>query len=151
VGGRAPEFSLAGSDGKTHTLSEEKGKRAIVLAWFPKAFTGGCTMECKSLVENGEAIRKYDVAYFAVSTDTAEDNRRFAESLGADFPILADPTGETARAFGVLGKDGKHAKRWTFYISPDGTVQAIDRDVKPATAAADVTRHLDELKVAKRP
>ncbi len=150
VGGKAPEFSLAGSDGKTHSLSEMRG-RTVVLAWFPKAFTGGCTKECKSLSEGGQAIRAYDVAYFAVSTDTPEDNKKFAESLGADFPILADPTGEAARAFGVIGKDGKHAKRWTFYIGPDGTVRDIDREVKPDSAAPDIVKRLEALGVPKSP
>ena len=151
VGAPAPDFSLTGSDGKTHTLAELRGQRAIVLAWFPKAFTGGCTAECKSLKEGGDAIRKYDAAYFAVSTDTPEDNKKFAEQLSADFPILADPTGETAKAFGVLGADGKHARRWTFYIDKDGNVRDVDREVKPATAAPDVAQHLEKLGVAKRP
>lgn len=150
VGTPAPDFSLRGSDGKTHTLAEIRGKQAVVLAWFPKAFTGGCTAECKSLKEGGDEIRKYDAAYFAVSTDTPEDNKKFAEQLSADFPILADPTGETAKAFGVLGADGKHARRWTFYIDKDGTVRDVDREVKPATAAPDVAQHLEKLGVAKR-
>lgn len=149
VGSAAPEFSLAGSDGKTHSLSELRGKRAVVLAWFPKAFTGGCTVECKSLREGGEALRKYDVAYFAASTDTPEDNKRFAESLGADFPILSDPSAETVRAYGALKKDGKHAERWTFYIGVDGKILAVDRQVKPATTAQDIVKRLDELGVAK--
>jgi BMFP domain-containing protein YqiC len=85
VGDKAPEFELKGSDGKLHSLKEFKGKKAIVLAWFPRAFTGGCTAECKSLKENGEAIRKFDVAYFTASTDQMDGekgNKAFAESLG---------------------------------------------------------------------
>ncbi|HVY70297.1 MAG TPA: redoxin domain-containing protein, partial [Verrucomicrobiae bacterium] len=60
VGDPAPEFSLAGTDGKTHKLSDYKGKQAVVLAWFPRAFTPGCTAECKSMRASGDAIRKYD-------------------------------------------------------------------------------------------
>ena len=55
VGDMAPDFSLQGSDGKTHKLSDYRGKSAVVAAWFPKAFTSGCTIECKSLAENGVA------------------------------------------------------------------------------------------------
>ncbi len=150
AGAPAPEFSLTGSDGKTHSLAELRGKQAVVLAWFPKAFTGGCTAECKSLVEGGAALREYDVAYFAISTDTPEENKKFAESLGADFPILSDPTGETAKAFGVLGKDGKHARRWTYYIGADGTIKDVDREVKPASAAPDVVQRLESLKIPKK-
>ena len=54
VGDTAPDFTLPGTDGKTHKLSDYRGKRAVVLAWFPKAFTQGCTIECKSLAANGD-------------------------------------------------------------------------------------------------
>src|ERR1044072_10052067 len=77
VGDQAPNFKLQATDGKTYQLSDFKGKRAVVLAWFPKAFTQGCTIECKSLAENGDKIRKYDVAYFMASVDNVEDNTKF--------------------------------------------------------------------------
>ena len=57
VGDMAPDFTLPGSDGKTHKLSEYRGKQAVVVAWFPKAFTGGCTAECKSLRANSDALQ----------------------------------------------------------------------------------------------
>ena len=80
VGDTAPDFSLPASDGKTYKLSDFKGKKAVVVAWFPKAFTQGCTIECKSLAENGDKIRMYDVAYFMASTDNVEDNTKFAKA-----------------------------------------------------------------------
>ena len=64
VGDPAPDFTLQASDGSTYTLADYKDKQAVVIAWFPKAFTSGCTVECKSLAENGHLIRKYDVTYF---------------------------------------------------------------------------------------
>ncbi|MDP4652155.1 MAG: redoxin domain-containing protein, partial [Haliea sp.] len=64
VGAAAPDFSLMGSDGKLYSLADFKGKQAVVLAWYPRAFTSGCTVECKSLAENGHLIREYDVTYF---------------------------------------------------------------------------------------
>src|SRR5436190_22679590 len=100
VGDAAPDFELKASDGKTYKLSDFKGKQAVVVAWFPKAFTGGCTAECKSMKANGEAIRKFDVAYFAASCDDVETNTKFAKSLEVDYPILADPTRETATKYG---------------------------------------------------
>ena len=54
-GDPAPDFSMKGTDGKTHTLADYKGKQAVVIAWFPKAFTGGCTKECKSMRADGDA------------------------------------------------------------------------------------------------
>jgi peroxiredoxin Q/BCP len=149
VGDTAPAFSLQGSDGKTYSLADFKGKSAVVLAWFPKAFTGGWTAECKSLRESGDAIRKFNVAYFAASVDDAKTNREFAEHVGADYPILADPTKETAKAYGVVGMAG-FASRWTFYIAPDGKILHIDKSVKTSTAGQDVAAKLEELGVQKR-
>lgn len=162
VGDTAPDFSLQASDGKTYKLSDFRGKQAVVLAWFPAAFSNGCTVECKSLAENGDKIKKFDVVYFMASTDSVEKNTEFAKAtsvtLGtrvvekkeADFPMLADPTGDTARAYGVVTGERKTASRWTFYIDKQGKISAIDTAVKPATSAEDMVAKLEELKVAKR-
>jgi peroxiredoxin Q/BCP len=150
VGDPAPDFSLPASDGNTYKLSSFKGKKAVVIAWFPKAFTGGCTIECKSLAANGDKIKKYDVAYFMASVDPVEGekgNKAFAESEKADFPMLSDPTKETAAAYGVLNPERGNARRWTFYVDKDGKVAAIDKEVKPPTSAEDMLAKLDELKV----
>src|SRR4030095_14541003 len=80
VGDMAPDFSLAGTDGKMHKLSSYRGKSAVVIAWFPKAFTSGCTVECKSLADNGDKIQKYEVVYFMASTDTIDENTKFAKA-----------------------------------------------------------------------
>lgn len=152
VGDAAPDFALAASDGKTYRLADFKGKRAVVLAWFPKAFTQGCTIECRSLAANGEKIRKYDVAYFMASVDPVEGekgNKAFAESEKADFPLLGDPTKEAATAYGVLHPERGYSLRWTFYIGKDGKIAAIDKAVKPATSAEDMLAKLEELKVPK--
>jgi thioredoxin-dependent peroxiredoxin len=151
VGDAAPDFSLQASDGKTYKLSDFKGKQAIVLAWFPKAFTQGCTIECKSLAEHGDMIKKYDVKYFMASVDPIEGeqgNKAFAAAHNADFPLLSDPTKETAKAYGVLNTERGFANRWTFYIGKDGKILAIDKTVKPATSAEDMAAKLGELKVA---
>lgn len=163
VGDMAPDFTLQGTDGKTHKLSDYRGKQAVVVAWFPKAFTQGCTIECKSLAENGDKIQKYQVTYFMASVDPLEDNIKFAKAtsvtLGqgansrvvekkeADFPMLSDPTKETAKAYGVLNEQAGVANRWTFYIDKTGKVTAIDTAVKPASSAEDMIAKLDELKI----
>jgi peroxiredoxin Q/BCP len=150
VGDPAPNFKLEASDGKTYQLSDFKGKQAVVLAWFPKAFTGGCTLECRSLATNGDKIRQYDVTYFMISTDSIAKNKGFAEKEKADFPILSDPSRETAKAYGVVTKETDSPKRWNFYIDKDGKIAAIEKAVKPATAAEDMIAKLAELGVAKR-
>jgi peroxiredoxin Q/BCP len=148
VGDKAPNFKLQGSDGKTYNLSDFEGKKAVALAWFPAAFTQGCTIECKSLADHGDLIKKYDVAYFMISVDPLDKNTDFAKAQHADFPLLSDPTKETANAYGVLGRSGV-ANRWTFYIGKDGKILAIDKAVKPATSAEDLAAKLGELGVAK--
>jgi peroxiredoxin Q/BCP len=150
VGDMAPDFSLQASDGKTYKLADFKGKRAVVVAWFPKAFTQGCTIECKSLAENGSKIRMYDVAYFMASVDAVEGeqgNKAFAESMKADFPLLSDPTKDVATKYGVMSARG-FANRWTFYIDKTGKISYIEKTVKPATSAEDMIAKLGELKVA---
>jgi thioredoxin-dependent peroxiredoxin len=148
VGDKAPNFKLQGSDGKTHSLADFAGKKAVVVAWFPAAFTKGCTIECKSLAMNGDKIRQFDVAYFMASTDAIEKNTDFAKAQGADFPLLSDPSKETATAYGVLNEKGT-ARRWTFYIGTDGRILAIDKAVRPDTSAEDMVAKLGELNVAK--
>jgi thioredoxin-dependent peroxiredoxin len=153
VGDKAPDFSLAASDGNTYKLSQFKGKKAVVIAWFPKAFTSGCTVECRSLAAQGDKIRAYDVAYFMASTDPVDGekgNKAFAASEKADFPVLSDPDKEVATAYGVLNPERGMARRWTFYIDKDGTITAIDKEVKPATSAEDMVAKLAELKVAEK-
>jgi thioredoxin-dependent peroxiredoxin len=147
VGDQAPDFSLQASDGKTYKLSDYKGKKTVVVAWFPKAFTSGCTIECKSLAANGDKIRKFNVAYFMASVDPVEANKGFAEQEKADFPLLSDPSKETAKAYGVLNQGNGFARRWTYYIGKDGKVLAIDKEVKPASSAEDMVAKLQELGV----
>ncbi|MDX3894943.1 peroxiredoxin [Pusillimonas sp.] len=149
VGDPAPDFALPGSDGDTHRLSDYRGKQAVVLAWFPKAYTYGCTIECKSLAENGHLIREYDVTYFMASVDPLLDNKGFAAETGADFPLLSDEDKSVARAYGVLHEKG-YARRHTFYIGKDGTILKIDAHVNPETSAEDMAATLGKLGVERR-
>lgn len=150
VGDPAPDFSLQASDGKTYKLADFKGKQAIVVAWFPKAFTRGCTIECKSLAENGHLIKKYDVTYFMASVDPVEENAKFGAEHKADFPLLSDPTKKIATAYGVLNGERGFANRWTFYIGKDGKILDIDKAVKPDTSAEDMASKLGQLGVATK-
>lgn len=150
VGDKAPEFTLKGSDGQTYTLSEFRGKKPVVIAWFPKAFTGGCTKECKSFQANNDALKKTGAAYFTASTDDVKTNTQFAESLHTQYPILSDPSKETARAYGVVHEGRPVAERWTFYIDKTGIIRHIDKGVqqRTETAGEDVVAKLKELGLA---
>ena len=151
VGEKAPDFALAGTDGTTHRLSDFVGKQAFVLAWFPKAFTSGCTAELGSLRDGADALAGYDVAVFMVSMDPPEKNAEFAKAEGAKHVLLSDPEGAAAAAYGVAGMGGLFAKRWTFYVDRDGIVRAIDTDVETGTAGPDIARKLGELGFPKTP
>ena len=147
-GAPAPDWTLPGSDGNDHSLSELLKDGPVVLAWFPKADTPGCTRECKSLTENGDKIREFKVSYFMASVDSIEDNTAFANKYGADFPILSDQSKEVAEAYQVIGTWGV-PRRETFYIGTDGRILAVDRKVKADTAAEDIVAMLDSLGVEK--
>ena len=85
-----------------------------------------------------------------VSLDSPEKNREFASSLGAKHVLLSDPTGVSAKAYGVTALGGLYARRWTFYIDRQGVIRDIDTDVATATAGQDIARKLGELGFPKR-
>jgi peroxiredoxin Q/BCP len=100
--------------------------------------------------EDGEAIRKYDVAYFTASVDKPEENKKFAEKLGLDFPILSDPTKKIAQAYGVVDEKRPVAQRWTFYIGEDGKILHIDKKVTTKSHGKDIAAKLKELGVEEK-
>jgi peroxiredoxin Q/BCP len=89
-------------------------------------------------------LRRLGVRYFGASVDSAEQNARFAASLGIDYPILSDPTKDVARAYGVLASSG-FASRWTFYIGADGRILDINKKVSASSHGADVVAKLTDL------
>ena len=88
--------------------------------------------------------------FFAASVDDAETNKKFAEHVEADYPILSDPEKKAASAYGVVNETRPLASRWTFYIGPDGRILDVDPKVSPKTAGEDVVRKLEALKVKKK-
>ena len=85
-----------------------------------------------------------------LSLDSPEKNRAFAESLEAKQVLLSDPTGETARAYGVSGFGGFFARRWTFYIDGEGIIREIDKQVRVESAGQDIADHLEALGFPRR-
>ena len=148
-GDPAPDFELTASDARTYRLSAFRGHSAVVIAWFPKAFTGGCTAECESIGASRRMLGQFNAAYFGASVDRPETNRRFAESMAIDFPILSDPGKSVARAYGVLGPSG-FPSRWTFYVGIDGRIEHIDKQVRPGMHGLDIEKTLTALQTARR-
>jgi peroxiredoxin Q/BCP len=143
-GDLAPDFTLPGSDGRVYTLGDFRGRQAVVIAWFPRAFTPGCTAECRSLGASDHGLRGMNVQYFAASVDSPDTNADFARSLNLPYPILSDATRETARAYGVLTSSG-FASRWTFYVGLDGRILEIDRQVHVSAHGPDVVARLRNI------
>jgi peroxiredoxin Q/BCP len=144
-GDAAPNWTLEGSDGNSYQLSDLRGTH-VVLAFFPKAFTGGCTIECKSIRDSKRQVRRFEVQLFMASTDDIETAVAFAEQNNANFPILADASQTVSDAYGVLGSGGM-AKRWTFYIDAEGIISKIDKNVNPRTAGRQLLENLIALEV----
>lgn len=93
---------------------------------------------------------KFQVAYFTASCDDAATNKKYAESLKLDYPILSDPGKKVAEAYGVVHDSRQVPERWTFYIDADGKLSFIDKMVSPASHGADVAKKLVELGVPKK-
>lgn len=150
VGSPCPEFEMEGTDGVKYSLKDFVGKKAFIIAWYPKAFTGGCTKECQSMKEHGELLRKFNVAYFTASCDPVAKNKDFAKSLNLDYPILSDPDGSVAKRFGILRVgDAPMSNRVTFIVGMNGKILAIDQEVKTASHGEDLAKKLEELGIQK--
>jgi peroxiredoxin Q/BCP len=102
------------------------------------------------LRDSADQLAEFDAAVFMVSLDDPEKNREFAESLSAKQVVLSDPTKTAARAYGVTALGGLYARRWTFYIDPDGLIRYIDKDVRVESAGQDIARKLGELGFPRR-
>lgn len=149
VGDKAPDFALQASDGNTYQLSDFVGKQPVILAFFPAAFTGGCTIQCKAIRDSSDEIKSFDVAYFMASVDSVEKNADFAREYELDFPVLADPDKTMTADYGVLGASG-YANRWTYYIDAQGVVVQIDKSTNPSSAGTDLARSMAELGFPRR-
>ena len=146
VGDTAPEFELSDQDGQLHSL-EDYRDQWVVLYFYPKNETPGCTTEACEFRDNIFAFRDLNAQILGVSLDDVESHKAFAENHGLPFPLLADVDGDAASAYGVktrrFGMD--FAKRQTFLIAPDGTIAKHYVKVKPAEHSEEVLADLEGL------
>lgn len=147
-GDPAPRFALPGSDGRTHRLADHVGQRPVILTWFPKAFTGGCAAQLRSLRESAGELQELGIACFAASLDEPKVNRAFAEWTATGLPVLSDQDGEVARAYGVFDEELGLASRWTFFIGRNGRILFVDREVSPTSHGGDLLARVQELGMA---
>lgn len=126
VSDTAPDFSQTDSDGHQQQLSEITRKGPVVLAFFPKAFTSGCTKEMTYFVEQFEALKKTGAQIVAVSTDDAQTLARFKKELKASFIFIPDPKGELLSLYQVKMPLVPFAKRTTFVMDTQRHIVRID-------------------------
>ena len=142
-GAPAPEFELTSDEGETVTLSALRGK-PVVLYFYPKDDTPGCTTEACEFRDAYDRFRDQGVEILGVSPDTEASHRKFKTKYELPFTLLADPEHELAERYGVwgekkyLGKTYMGISRTTFVIGADGSVLKVMEKVTPATHADDV-------------
>jgi thioredoxin-dependent peroxiredoxin len=129
VGEIAPDFSVRMPDGTSRPLSSYRG-RPVVLFFFPKANTAGCTRETRGFAERYPEFQRSGIEVVGVSVDSIEADAAFGAKCGAQFPVVGDPTKEVARAYGVLGFLGV-TRRVTFLLDPDGRVAEVVEGILP--------------------
>lgn len=125
VGDKAPDFELKDNHGATVRLADFRGRKNVVVLFYPFAFTGVCTGELCELRDNLPRFVNDDVQLLAVSNDSIHTLRVFADQEGLDYPLLSDfwPHGEVSRAYGVFDADKGCAVRGTFIIDKEGVVR----------------------------
>lgn len=128
----APDFHLIDQHGIVHQLTEYKG-RWLVLYFYPRDNTPGCTTEACNFRDNQDRFNEVDVVILGVSTNSLSSHQAFSEKYQLPFPLLSDASGKVAKAYGSLFQLGplKFAKRHSFIIDPEGNIAAIFREVDP--------------------
>ncbi len=138
---QAPDFSIPDQDGKIHSLNEFAGKWLLIY-FYPKDFTSGCTTEACSLRDNFEKLNKL-VTILGVSGDSVESHKKYIEKYTLPFTLLADPNKELIKAYGADGLI--FGKRTSFLIDPAGKIVKIYDHVDPQTHAGQILKDLTVL------
>jgi peroxiredoxin (alkyl hydroperoxide reductase subunit C) len=125
VGQEAPDFTLKDQNNEEFTLSSYRGERAVLIVFYPLAFTGICTGELCAVRDDIASFQNDAVQVVSVSVDSAYTHKIFAEREGYDFPLLSDfwPHGAVAQAYGVFNETAGFANRGTFLVDQDGIVR----------------------------
>ncbi len=146
VGQAAPDFQLPDQYQKMHSLSDYEG-RWLVLYFYPKDDTPGCTTEACNFRDDIFRLRKLDAEVLGVSVDSADSHARFAEKHGLPFSLLSDDNGSVAESYGSLRRIGplRLAKRHTFIIDPEGRIARIYRKVNPKAHSDTVIADIQSL------
>ncbi len=150
MGKKAPSFSLSDQNGKKHRLSEYAGKY-ILLYFYPKDDTPGCTKEACTLRDNFPAFKKLGITVFGVSADNEKSHKKFEEKYSLPFTLLSDTGHTVAEAYGAwglkkfMGREYEGIHRVSFLINPEGKIAKVYEKVKPEAHADEVLADLKAL------
>jgi thioredoxin-dependent peroxiredoxin len=146
AGQAAPEFALKSQDGSTVNLKDFRGKW-VVLYFYPKDFTSGCTLEAHNFQRDEAQYEKLGAVILGVSLDSADSHKDFCVKEGLTFKLLADTDHNVSKEYGTLTNLGvaKYASRNTFLIDPQGKIAKVYTDVKPSTHSEQVLADLKQL------
>ncbi len=135
VGTVAPDFTTVDDEGKTVSLSDYKGK-VVVLYFYPKDDTPGCTKEAQSFRDNYQQYQDKEMVVFGVSMDDQASHKAFKEKYGLPFQLLVDKDGALTNAYDVSG--GGYSQRVTYIINGEGKISYVDQKVNTSTHAQDI-------------
>lgn len=147
VGTKAPEFTLQDKEGKEVRLSDFAGKR-VVLYFYPRDNTPGCTRQACAFAQNFEEFRRRDVVVIGISKDSVASHLKFAQKYDLPFLLLSDPDRKAIEAYGVwqekklYGKVSMGIVRSTYIIDAQGYIEKVMPKVKPDTNAAEILDYL---------
>ena len=146
IGDVAPDFNLRDENGLPVSLKDYLGKKVVVLYFYPKDFTSGCTVEACSFRDDYRLYEDQGAVVIGVSLDSVESHSKFSEKYNLPFPILSDNGKVAATAYGVLGIAGLLAKRVTFIINKDGRITHIFPRVDVKRHSEEILKALEELR-----
>lgn len=151
VGDPAPEVAGELDDGTPFRLSEYRGKQAVVLYFYPKDFTSGCTMEAHNFQRDLAKYEKANAVILGVSVDSVDSHKGFCTKEGLSFKLLADTEGAATKVYdSAVVRDGKtYSARNTFLIDPAGVIRKVYLKVNPQTHSDDVLADLAQLQGSK--
>jgi thioredoxin-dependent peroxiredoxin len=145
AGSPAPQFTLKSQDGTPVSLKDFRGKW-VVLYFYPKDFTSGCTLEAHNFQRDLAEYEKRNAVIVGISVDDPGSHKQFCVTEGLSFKLLADTGHNVSEEYGTLTHMGfTHAARNTFLITPDGKIARVFDDVKPAEHSSQVLAALTEL------
>ena len=140
----APDFIMNDKDGKSVKLSELRGKRNVVVYFYPKDFTPGCTMEATEFTRDYKKFRDAGIEVIGVSPDDEKSHQKFRDKMEIPYPLVADTGKEVSKKYGVyglktfMGREYMGVNRSTFLIDKSGKITKIYRKVKPAGHSMEV-------------